>query len=105
MAIWKNGAMPFEADLPGASRSLTPRRGRSAAVRILFHIAALLIAVGCFALYAHFEAAGRSGASLVSLIVGAVFALVPVRDLLHVVFGVEGKVLHFVHAVGGAALI
>lgn len=105
MAIQKNGAMPFEVDLPGASRSLTRPRRRSAAGRILFHIAALLIAVACLALYAHFEAGGRSRASLVSLVVGAVFAIVPVRDLLHVLFGIEGKVLHLAHALGGAALI
>jgi hypothetical protein len=91
---------------PGVARPATPRRTlRASAVRILLHVVALLVAVGCLALYAHLAAEGRSRAALVSLVAAAVIGLVPVRDVLHLVFGIEGKALHAVHALAGIALI
>jgi hypothetical protein len=85
---------------PGARRG-----GTGVFTRILLHVVSLLIALGCLAAYEHFAAEGRSEAALASLVSGAVFAFLPVRDIVHVVFGIEGKALHLVHAVGGLALI
>jgi len=77
----------------------------SIAARILLHGGFLLIAVGCLAAYEHFNVAGRSGAALGSLVAAAGFGFAPVRDLVRVVFGVEHKALHLVHALGGLALV
>jgi hypothetical protein len=77
----------------------------SIAARILLHGAFLLIAVGCFAAYEHFKIQGQSNASLVSLVAAALFGFAPVRDLIHVVFAIEGKALHLVHGLGGLALL
>ncbi|HEY8105655.1 MAG TPA: hypothetical protein VIE46_06080 [Gemmatimonadales bacterium] len=75
------------------------------ALRILLHTGFLLIAVGCLAAYAHFKAEGQSGASLASLVAAAGFGFAPVRDLVRLVFGIEGKALHLVHGLGGLALV
>jgi hypothetical protein len=91
---------------PG-SQSPAARRASlgSVAARILLHGGFLLIAVGCFAAYEHFKIEGQSGASLASLVAAAGFGFAPVRDLVRVVFGIEGKVLHLVHGLGGVALL
>jgi hypothetical protein len=82
-----------------------PRAPRgSLAARAMLHVGFLVVAVACFAAYAHFSAEGRSSAALASLAGAAVFGFAPVRDLIHVVFRVEGTALHLVHAVGGLAL-
>jgi hypothetical protein len=73
--------------------------------RVLLHLVFLVVAVACFALYQHFKVAGRSDLALGYLVAAAVFALLPLRDLLHVVFGVGGAALHLVHAVGSLILI
>jgi len=78
---------------------------RVVAFRVLLHAASLVIAVGCFAAYAHFKAEGESRGALVSLIAAAVFGFSPIRDILSIFFGIEGKALHLVHALGGLALI
>lgn len=75
------------------------------AARFLLHGAFLLIAVGCFAAYEHFKIHGQSSASLASLVAAAIFGFAPVRDLVRVVFAIEGKALHLVHGLGGLALI
>jgi hypothetical protein len=64
----------------------------------------LLIAVGCLVAYEHFWSGGHSAASLASLMAAAGFGFAPVRDVVRVVFRVEGKVLHLVHGLGGLAL-
>ena len=90
----------------GAPRSAAPRRTlRASALRILLHVVALCVAVACLAMYAHLAAEGRSRAALVSLVAAAVIGLVPVRDVLHLAFGIKGKALHLVHALAGVALI
>ena len=73
--------------------------------RILLHGVFLLIAVGCFAAYLHFKVGGRPDAALASLVAAAGFGFAPVRDVVRLVFRVEGKALHLVHALGGLALV
>jgi hypothetical protein len=76
----------------------------SVATRILLHGAFLLIAVGCLAAYEHFTIEGRPDASLASLAAAAILGFAPLRDVIRVVFRIEGKALHLVHAVGGLAI-
>jgi hypothetical protein len=71
----------------------------------LLALVALVVAVGCFALYQHFKVAGRADLALVCLVAAAVFAFVPLRYLLRVVFGIGGAALHLVHAVGSLLLL
>jgi len=65
----------------------------------------LVIAIGCFAGYAHFKVAGQHTASLVCLVAAALFGFAPVRDVVRMVFAVEGKALHLVHGLGGLGLL
>jgi hypothetical protein len=85
-----------------AARRTSPR---SVAARILLHGVLLLISVGCLIAYEHFRAGGHSGAAVVSLVAGAVLGFAPVRDLVRLVFKIEGKALHLVHGLGGLALL
>lgn len=78
---------------------------RSLLGRILLHALFLVIALACLAAYEHFKITGRSGASLACLIAAALFGFAPVRDLIRILFRIEGKALHIIHAVGGLALI
>lgn len=90
----------------GSQNPVAPRRSLgSTAGRILMHVGFLLIAVGCLAAYEHFSAEGQSGAALMSVVAAAGFAFAPLRDLIRVAFGIEGKALHLVHGVGGLALV
>jgi hypothetical protein len=89
--------------MPGPA---APRSSLASVVgRILLHAVFLLIAIGCFAAYMHFKVAGRSDASLASLVAAAGFGFAPVRDVVRVLFKVEGKALHVVHGLGGLALV
>jgi hypothetical protein len=96
-----NGSAEPVSESPAALR---PSLGAVAA-RILLHSGFLLIAVGCFAAYEHFKAEGQSAASLASLAAAAGFGFAPVRDLVRIVFAIEGKALHLVHGLGSLALI
>jgi hypothetical protein len=73
--------------------------------KLLLHTLFLVIAIGLLAAYEHFHVEGQSTAALVSLVAAGVFGFLPARDLIRIFFGVEGKVLHLVHAVGGLALL
>lgn len=77
----------------------------SVAARILLHFVFLLTAAGCLAGYLHFQAEGRSDAALASLVAAALFGFMPLRDLIHIVFRIEGAALHLVHGLGGLALV
>jgi hypothetical protein len=96
-----------EAAMNTANPQATPRPGRPrlGAPRLLLHALFLLVALGCFAAYAHFKLEGRSGPSMASLVLAAIFAFAPVRDLIHVALGIEGKSLHFVHGLGSLGLL
>ncbi len=83
----------------------TPARGKHIGLKILMHIGALVIAVACFAAYGHLKLEERSTAAMASLVSAAVFGFIPLRDVLRVLFRVEGKALHFAHGLGSLALI
>jgi len=91
---------------PAVQSPAAPRASLGSVVgRILLHGVFLLIAVGCFAAYLHFKVGGRSDAALASLVAAAGFGFAPVRDVVRLVFRVEGKALHLVHGLGGLALV
>lgn len=94
----------LEHSLAAASAAPAPRK-RSVAFHIFTHAGFLAVAVGLLALYAHFSAQARPTASMVSLIGAAGFGFLPVRDLIRVVFKVEGTAMHLVHLVGGVGLV
>jgi len=105
MTAGDDGAM----DAAGTPAAEAPQARRSplasVAVRVLLHAAFLVISVGCLIAYEHFRAGGHSTASVVSLVTGAVLGFAPVRDVVRIVFKVEGKTLHLVHGLGGLALL
>ena len=82
-----------------------PLRAKHIGLKLLLHVGALLVAVGCFAAYGHFKLEGRATASMVSLASAAVFGFIPLRDVLRIFFRIEGKALHFAHGIGSLALI
>jgi hypothetical protein len=84
-----------------------PRRSpfASAVRKFMLHLGCLVIAIGCLAAYAHFKASGQASVSWGCLAAGAVFGFMPLRDLIRVVFAIEGRTLHLVHALGGIALL
>lgn len=82
-----------------------PRSVTAVAGRFLLHCAFLVIAIGCFTAYQHLAVEGRSTAALASLVAAALFAFAPVRDLLRIVFRLEGRALHLAHVLGTAALV
>jgi len=90
-----------------ASQSPAARRASlgSVGARILLLAGFLVISVGCLIAFEHFRAAGNSGAALASLVAGAVLGFAPVRDVVRIVFKIEGKALHLAHGLGGLALL
>jgi hypothetical protein len=91
---------------PAPGPAAAPRPSlRSVALKVLLHGAFLLVSIGCLALYEHFRVEGASSASIACLVAGAVFGFAPGRDLVRIVFRVEGKALHLVHGLGGLALL
>ena len=91
---------PQAVDTPPERR----RTVRSVALRVLLHLGLLVVALGCLGAYQHFKLAGASNAAWVSLGGAALFGFAPLRDVTHVVFGIEGRLLHVVHGLGGLAL-
>ena len=91
---------------PEAVEQLPKRRPtvRSVATRVLLHLGLLLVALLCLGAYQHFKLAGQSTASMASLGGAALFGFSPLRDVTRLVFGIEGRILHVVHGVGGLAL-
>lgn len=93
----------FERPATHAEAGPRPSPG-SVAARILLHAGFLVIAVCCLAAYEHFKLRGQSDWALASVVAAAGFGFAPLRDLVHLVFKVEGKALHLVHVLGGLAL-
>lgn len=89
---------------PSAPTAVRARVGR-VALRVLLHVCSLLIAIACFAAWAHFRVAGNHTASAIALVAMGIFAIAPVRDVARIFFAVEGRTLHLVHGLGGLALI
>src|SRR5678816_1488947 len=84
----------FERALQSAKQSPVPPKRSIGATRFVWHAVLLLVAVACFAAYGHFKLEGRSTAAMVSLIMAAVCGFAPLRDLLRVIFRIEGTALH-----------
>jgi len=91
---------PQAVDTPPERR----RTVRSIALRVLVHVGLLVVALGCLGAYQHFKLAGASNAAWASLGGAALFGFAPLRDVTHIVFGIEGRLLHVVHGLGGLAL-
>jgi hypothetical protein len=82
-----------------------PRRPFGSLVaRFFLHLVFLFVALGCLAGYEHFKVDGRIEAAIACLVAAALFGFAPVRDVIGIVFKVEGTALHLVHAVGALAL-
>lgn len=94
----------FDQPQPGAFGQLPAQRKRPAG-RLVLHGLSLVLALVCFAAYGHLKLEGRQTAATVSLVLAAVFAFAPLRDLLRVFFKLEGTALHVAHGVGSLALI
>ncbi len=93
---------PFQAT---AQLQPPPRRPfGSVVVRLLLHVAFLFIALACLAGYEHFKVEGRPQAAVACLVAAALFGFAPVRDVIGILFKVEGTALHLVHAVGALGL-
>ena len=73
--------------------------------RVVFHVVLLLMAVALFAAYEHYKLHGESQLSLGCLGGAALLALAPVRALLGEFWSLERHVLHWVHGLGGLALV
>lgn len=93
------------ADQPPVSLQRSPTQRRHVGATIALHVGSLVIAFVCFAAYGHLKLEGRSTAATVSVVLAALFAFVPLRDVLRIVFRIEGTALHLTHALGSLALI
>lgn len=93
---------PFQS-----AAQLQPRPRRpfgSLVARFCLHLVFLLVALGCLAGYEHFKVEGRPEAAIACLVAAALFGFAPVRDVIGMVFRIEGTALHLVHGVGALAL-
>ncbi len=81
----------------------TARRGIGA--KLLLHGVFLLLALACFAAYAHFELEGQSTSAMMSLVSAGVLGFAPLRDALRLLLKLEGKALHLAHGLGSLALV
>lgn len=82
-----------------------PVRRKGPGTRLVLHGLSLILALVCFAAYGHLKLEGRSTAATVSLVFAAIFAFAPLRDVLRMVFRIEGTALHLAHGVGSLALV
>jgi len=74
-------------------------------VRLIFvNCLYLLIAVGLFVGYQHFKLSHQSGLSIACLVGAGLFALMPVRGILHELLELESHVMHLAHGAGGLLL-
>jgi hypothetical protein len=89
---------------PGAFGRPPVQRKRPAG-RLVLHGLSLVLALVCFAAYGHLKLEGSQTAATVSLVLAAIFAFAPLRDVLRLVFRIEGTALHVAHGVGSLALI
>jgi hypothetical protein len=97
-------AQLIEQAVTSAERGAPRNRARTG-MRLVWHAILLVIAVGCFALYGHLKVEGRTTPAMITLIVGAVCGFAPLRDVLRLVFRIEGTALHVAHGLGALGLI
>ncbi len=98
-------AQLIEQAVSSANRRREPRKRLGTATRLVWHAMLLLIALACFAAYGHLKVEGRSTAAMAALVVGAVCGFAPLRDVLRVVFRIEGTALHIAHGLGALSLV
>jgi hypothetical protein len=98
-------AVAAQPDLPQPRADAYRRPAQSVVVRFTHHLLCAVAAVGLFVGYQHFKLSGQTLLSTGSLAAAALLALVPARALLREFFGLEGKLLHMMHGLGGLALI
>lgn len=82
-----------------------PRKRAGTGMRLVWHAILLLIALACFAAYGHLKVEGRSTAAMTLLVAGAVCGFAPLRDVLRLVFRIEGRALHIAHGLGALGLV
>jgi len=97
----------MDATEPSTAPEAAGRRNAPAAItiRVLRQAGFLVIAVGLLAAYEHFNAELSRTAAIVCLVAAAGFGFAPLREIIRIVFRVEGKALHLAHAIGGLGLI
>ena len=96
----------IEQAMSSANARAPLRRGRAGtAWRFVGHGILLVISLACFAAYGHFKVEGRPTAAMTALVVGAVCGFAPLRDVLRVVFRIEGTALHIAHGLGALGLV
>jgi len=85
-----------------SSAPTAPPSGAGRIVRlVLVNCLYLLIAVGLFVAYQHFKLSHQTGLSTASLVGAGLFALMPVRGILHELLEIESQVMHLAHGAGG----
>ena len=103
-------ARTIGASLAAGSSALTtaPRSARPLTgllFGLLRQLVFLLIAATALGAYEHFRLHGEATASRVSLVIAALFALLPIRALFGALLVIEGRALHMIHGLGGLAFI
>lgn len=98
-------AQLIEQAASSVERRRQPGKRAATGVRLIWHAILLVVAVACFAAYGHLKVEGRSTAAMTALIVGAVCGFAPLRDVLRLVFRIEGTALHIAHGLGALGLI
>jgi hypothetical protein len=68
---------------------------------VLANCAYLLIAAGLFVAYEHFKLSHQSGLSIACLVGAGLFALMPLRAVLHELLELESQIMHLAHGAGG----
>ncbi|HEY6825647.1 MAG TPA: hypothetical protein VI259_02245, partial [Gemmatimonadaceae bacterium] len=97
-------AQLIEQAVTAAERGGARNRARTG-MRLVWHAVLLVIAVGCFALYGHLKVEGRATPAMIALFAGAVCGFAPLRDVLRLVFRIEGTALHIAHGIGALGLV
>jgi len=98
-------AQLIEQAVSSVERRREPRNRVGTGMRLVWHAILLAVAVACFAAYGHLKVEGRSTAAMTALIAGAVCGFAPLRDVLLLVFRIEGTALHIAHGLGALALV
>ena len=95
----------IEQAASSVERRREPGKRAATGMRLVWHAILLVVAVACFAAYGHLKVEGRSTPAMMALIAGAVCGFAPLRDVLRVVFRIEGTALHIAHGLGALGLI
>ena len=98
-------AGPRPEALPPALEGARKPEGRSILRRLIVYAVCLVGASWLYVGYQHFKVSGQSTVATACLVAAALLALAPIRALLSELWGIEGRVLHVLHGLGGLALI